>query len=674
MSAIAGIFVEPILGEGGAHSIPVDVLENLALQAKHCHAPLIFDEIQSGFFRTGRFLASFHTTVHADYYLLGKALGGGVAKVGALLIEECAYQEAFGLIHTSTYAEDDYSSAIALKTLSICQKEKRRICTIGATLKQQLLQLQYRYPDIITAIRGQGLMLAVSFKDYLFSQSYGFQLLARSGYMGYVFSGYLLNNFNIRVATPLSTTTAIRIQPSVYISNSEIETLICALDELCRVLEAEDLYKLIEFSLKKEDRQLRPLQTFHHGDVVIEDDSNVVSKVGFLSHYIDSTSVKIADPSLAILSDRTIEWLLKKIMPISEPLVLSRQIIQNQQGKRIAITFLGLGFTSAMAKHALKEADGTTLRDLCHRGVSILEESYQVSVIGLGQYTSIITNDGRSIPNSRVKLTTGNSFTIHTGIDAVLNEIHNQHSSHQVGLHKMGIIGAGGNISSTYAQICIRYVAELCLLGGNSASSRSKAIRTAIGVAAYTLEYLADGGQPRSPLENTLQATELIKNMKRGKYTAQQLWKQLNNELGEHSPIKIADSLDDIKQCSVVIVATNDDKAFLQPEHFSANTVICDISVPMNCSKALIENNKGIKVIFGGVVQLPAQEKLLLRSIPLASGQSYACIAETILMGFEKDQQSFSFGAIKPEQVEKIGRIGKKHGFLFSQSKVGISF
>jgi len=679
-SAIAGVFVEPILGEGGAHTMPENILASLAEQAKNHKTPLIFDEIQSGFFRTGEFLASFHTKVNADYYLLGKALGGGIAKISALLIDEGCYQESFGLIHTSTFAEDDYSSSIALKALSICQREKSRVKTIGETLKQQLLQLQRRYPTIIQAVRGKGLMLAVNFKDFHLSQSYGFQLLSRSGYMGYLFCGYLLNNFNIRVATPLSTDTAIRIQPSVYINHAQIEELLSALNNLCQVLEAEDLYKLIEFSLSEEDRNLRALQTFNHGEIVLEDDSNIAEKVGFLTHYIDSTAFKIADPSLAILSNDAIENLLQKITPIVEPLILSRQIIQNQYGDRVSITFVGLGFTSAAAKKALQQGQSTDLRNLCHRAVNLLEKSYHASVVGLGQYTSIITNDGRSIPNSRVKLTTGNSFTIHIGIEAVLDEIKKRQTDKQecqnidLSSSKMGIIGAGGNISSTYAQVCTRHIAELYLLGGNSSSSKSKAIRTATRIVSHTMAYLAAGGEARSKLEQRLLKTKVFNEMQCKHFTALQLWQLLNDELGEQCPIRVSDSLDDMKQCSVVIVATSDSEAFLQPEHFSANTIVCDISVPLNCSQALINNDKGIKVIFGGVVQLPANETLMLRSCPLDDGQSYACISETLLTGFEKSQSSYSFGTINPKQVEQMGTIGEKHGFLFAQPKVDINF
>ena len=69
--------------------------------------------------RTGTFLACEALGVTPDYVLLSKALGGGLAKISATLIRRERHVDKFDVLHTSTYAEDDYSSGVSLKALEL---------------------------------------------------------------------------------------------------------------------------------------------------------------------------------------------------------------------------------------------------------------------------------------------------------------------------------------------------------------------------------------------------------------------------------------------------------------------------------------------------------------------------------------------------------------------------
>ena len=140
------------------------------------------------------------------------------------------------------------------------------------------------------------------------------------------------------------------------------------------------------------------------------------------------------------------------------------------------------------------------------------------------------------------------------------------------------------------------------------------------------------------------------------------LWDLLYDELGDNTPVQIASTIENIKECDIAIVATNQANPFLESKHFKKGAIICDISVPTNCTKELLAN-KNLKVIRGGIVALPQKEDIPLKGFLLKEGEAYACIAETVLLGLEKNKGSFSFGQILPEQVEEIGKIGVKHGF-----------
>src|SRR5262249_37231202 len=89
---ISGCFVEPIPGEGGIREMPAAYLRALRKAADQGGFPLVFDEIQSGMGRTGTFLASEAAGVRGDYYLFSKALGGGLTKLSALLVDRERYE------------------------------------------------------------------------------------------------------------------------------------------------------------------------------------------------------------------------------------------------------------------------------------------------------------------------------------------------------------------------------------------------------------------------------------------------------------------------------------------------------------------------------------------------------------------------------------------------------
>src|SRR5207302_9543712 len=123
--------------------------------------PLVVDEIQSGMGRTGAFLASQALGLKPDYLCLSKSLGGGLAKIGALLIKRDRFVEEFSVKHTSTFAEDDRSCLLALKALEILDRDDlpARCAARGRHLLQKLEELRARFPDQIKDVRGKGLMV-----------------------------------------------------------------------------------------------------------------------------------------------------------------------------------------------------------------------------------------------------------------------------------------------------------------------------------------------------------------------------------------------------------------------------------------------------------------------------------------------------------------------------------
>ena len=107
------------MGEGGIKPLSaIQTLDYLAAQhIRRMTVPYIIDEIQTGCGRTGHIYSYADTplaNISPEYITLSKALGGAIAKIGATLIRKDIYEPDFGILHTSTFGEDDFSSEIAL--------------------------------------------------------------------------------------------------------------------------------------------------------------------------------------------------------------------------------------------------------------------------------------------------------------------------------------------------------------------------------------------------------------------------------------------------------------------------------------------------------------------------------------------------------------------------------
>ena len=181
---------EPIQGEGGIREITPEFAQRAAALCAARGAPLIADEIQTGMGRTGTFLACEALGVTPDYVLLSKALGGGLAKISATLIRRDRHVDQFDVLHTSTYAEDDYSSGIALEGAGAARRRgARRVPPQGRRLLNGLRSLMAAYPDIIVDVRGRGLMVGVEFRRLLDDPSFLLRLLTNQDDLVFVLVG-----------------------------------------------------------------------------------------------------------------------------------------------------------------------------------------------------------------------------------------------------------------------------------------------------------------------------------------------------------------------------------------------------------------------------------------------------------------------------------------------------
>lgn len=658
----AGIF-EPIIGEGGVHVVSKEFLSDLRKYTRQYNIPLIFDEIQSGCFRTGMFLASFHQKVEADYYILGKSLGGGLSKISAVSIQESQYVPEFDLLHSSTFAEDDFSSVIAIRSLDLLSENQYRIEKASKYFFTVLTNLKQQYPEVINEIRGAGLMIGIEFKSMEFSSSFGLQGIYRSPYFGYLLSAYLLNEKNIRVSVTLSDAKTLRLLPSLFIDETQIDKLFESLADLCKILKFGDFYSLVSFLLPEEYQHLRPISNFAPQTVPLDSDRNCIDKVGFLIHYIDIHTVRAYLPSLDVLPEQVVISLIQKLNNFSEPVIIGRNRIKNIHNQDICITFIGLAFTAKMITDDLRKSLGNiySYQKICNKGIDLLVRS-GITKIGLGQYTSIIMQNGKAISNSKIRLTTGNGFTSYAVIQKIKEAIRKRNNRST----KLGIIGAGGNIARVLSTMLLDKVDELVLIG-RSNGNNSKLKDHAGYLIHKTLIEIENGYESANLIYDQISSFSdgaslfnLSTNRNHTDY-----WNAFNDFFPSNKKINISTDLKMLLDCDLILVATSDPSPFLNQKYFKKGALICDISVPLNCEEELLKN-PNFKVFRGGLIELPHAENLYPPGLFLENGHAYACMVETMLMGFEHAKGCYSYGEINMDQVNDLGNRLVRHGFVAS--------
>ncbi|MEE4425549.1 aminotransferase class III-fold pyridoxal phosphate-dependent enzyme, partial [Streptomyces bugieae] len=111
---IGAFFVEPVQGANGMRPLTEAAAREIRAVCDAVGCPLIVDEIHSGMGRTGAFLASSHMGLQGDYYTLAKSIGGGIAKNSVALFHQDRFRPEFEVLHSSTFAKDGFSAAIAM--------------------------------------------------------------------------------------------------------------------------------------------------------------------------------------------------------------------------------------------------------------------------------------------------------------------------------------------------------------------------------------------------------------------------------------------------------------------------------------------------------------------------------------------------------------------------------
>jgi 4-aminobutyrate aminotransferase/(S)-3-amino-2-methylpropionate transaminase len=159
---VAAIIVEPVQGEGGFIPAPVEFFRELRRTTEENGILLVADEVQTGFGRTGKMFAFEHADVAPDMITVAKSLAGGLplsAVIGRSEVMNAPEPGGLG----GTYGGNPLACAAALAVLDVFEEEGllEKAERLGQHLRDGLLKLQGRFPEIIGDVRGLGVMQAI---------------------------------------------------------------------------------------------------------------------------------------------------------------------------------------------------------------------------------------------------------------------------------------------------------------------------------------------------------------------------------------------------------------------------------------------------------------------------------------------------------------------------------
>jgi len=195
-----------------------------------CHgtgALLIADEIQTGMGRTGKMWGLDHSNVVPDITCLAKAVGGGVMPLSAFISTAEIWEVMIPnpIIHSTTFGGNPLACAAGLAAIQVTLEEDLpgQAARKGEHVLRELRRLQAKYPDVLTEVRGKGLLIGMEFPR----QEIGWQ----------VASG--LFKRGVLVAGTYSKAQVIRIEPALNIPTALVDEMLNRLEDTFKEVAAK---------------------------------------------------------------------------------------------------------------------------------------------------------------------------------------------------------------------------------------------------------------------------------------------------------------------------------------------------------------------------------------------------------------------------------------------------
>ena len=243
--SFAAFVLEPIQGEAGVVVPPKEYLSIVQDLCRRYHTLFVLDEVQTGLYRTGPFLAAHHFGVEPDMIVLAKALSGGLIPCSAVLMSDAICSSVYSslkraLIHTSTFGENSLAMRAGLATLDILEDEQlgNRATTAGAYLRGALNERLTRF-EMVGEIRGLGMFNAVQFKPpRSFKLRLAFESIAKihPAIFGQIVAMRLFREHRMLTQVCGNDFMVLKISPPLVVDDAQLERFICAIEQVVELM------------------------------------------------------------------------------------------------------------------------------------------------------------------------------------------------------------------------------------------------------------------------------------------------------------------------------------------------------------------------------------------------------------------------------------------------------
>ncbi|HZO90499.1 MAG TPA: aminotransferase class III-fold pyridoxal phosphate-dependent enzyme [Chthonomonadaceae bacterium] len=661
---IAAFLVEPIQGEGGIVVPPQGYLRGARELCSRYGVLLILDEVQTGLGRTGTLFACDAEEVSPDILTLAKALGGGLVPIGAVLCTAECYTEEFAMKHTSTFANNTLCCRVGLRSLDLITRNDRELVRQveqnGRALRAGLEALQRKFPQVIMSVRGRGYLLGLELThDHGdFGRQCLMSAMAVQESLALGLCSYLLNVEGIRLAPTLFGARVLRIEPPLVATAEMCDHFLAALERGLTELAACNTAHLFGHLV---GHQAPPAIEPPAKRAVARPSSDPrEARWGFIAHPLDLQSYVDMDAGLAAFSQAELEALMERfnncqLNDLEETLLVGSSRLHSATG----VSAYGELFAVSRTAEDLMNLSSEEAVEKVRKAVLFARER-GAQIVGLGGYTSIVTKNGLYLQDLGVPLTTGNSYTVVSALETVEAVARNLNQS--MTQMRLAVVGAAGSIGRATALLLGEQVGHLLLVGNPRQPERS--LERLQKVAEEIVLHLASGyhwGQeyPDDSLADFLIREGLLARCAEPRGMARCL------EALRHGGrlILTIEANHHLPEVDLIVTATSSPHSLLTAENLRPGAVICEISRPSNVSAAVRAARPDVLALDAGLVELPGRQDLGIE-YGLAPGQTYACMAETMLMALD---HRFVHGTIGGELDKRyildIQRLARKHGF-----------
>ena len=247
----AAFIVEPVQAEGG---IKVPDANYLRAARELCHrygTLLVFDEVQTGLYRTGGFLAAHRFGIEPDMAILAKALSGGLIPVGAVIMTEAVNNSVFSslkraFVHASTFGENALAMRAGLATLDVMEQESlgRRAAALGHDLRGHLSEALAPY-EMVAEVRGAGMLSGIVFtapKQLRLRVAFESFRRIHQGMFGQVLVMRLFRDHGILTQICGNNFLVLKAAPPLVVSEAQLDEFVTAVVEVVHLMHTSSSY------------------------------------------------------------------------------------------------------------------------------------------------------------------------------------------------------------------------------------------------------------------------------------------------------------------------------------------------------------------------------------------------------------------------------------------------